>query len=182
MVKPPVVRLSRRVPYRTPWLRVEEHRLRLRSTRRPITYSFIVAARSVSVVAVTAEKRILVLRQYRYPTRGYNYELPGGGAGRLPLVRAAQKELEEETGWQARRLRKLGEYVVYSGLSSEICHVFLATNLRPGRQQLEETEDLTVQEVSWPQLQRMISRGQFRDGMGLASLNIAGPVLRQLTR
>ena len=180
MFKPPVVRLSRRVPYRTRWLRVEEHQLRLRSTGRPITYSFIVATRSVSVVAVTAEKRILVLRQYRYPTRGYNYELPGGGAGRLPLARAAQKELEEETGRRAGRLRKLGEYVVYSGLSSEICHVFLATNLRPGRQQLEETEHVTVHEVSWPQLQWMIARGQFRDGMGLASLNIAGRVLRRL--
>ncbi|MBI3694377.1 MAG: NUDIX hydrolase [Acidobacteria bacterium] len=182
MVKPPVVCLSHRAPYRTRWLRVEEHRLRLRATGQPITYSFIVAARSVSVVAVTAEKRILILRQYRYPTRGYNYELPGGGAGRIPLLRAAQKELEEETGRRAGRLRKLGEYVVYSGLSSEICHVFLATNLRPGRQQLEETEHLTVHEVTWPQLQRMVAQGRFRDGMGLASLNIAGPALRRLTR
>ncbi len=181
MGKPPVVRLSRRVPYRTPWLRVEEHRLRLRSSGRLISYSFIAAARSVSVVAVTARKRLLVVRQYRYPTRGYNYELPGGGAGRLPLARAAQKELEEETGWRAGRLRKLGEFVVYSGLSSEVCHVFLATDLRPGRQQLEETEHLTVHEVTWPQLQRMIARGQFRDGMGLASLYIAAPALRRLT-
>ena len=111
---------------------------------------------------------------------GYNYELPGGGAGRLPLARAARKELEEETGRRAGRLRKLGEYVVYSGVSSEICRVFLATKLRPGRQRLEETEHLTVHEVTYRQLQRMIARGRFRDGMGLASLNIAGPVLRRM--
>ena len=147
-----------------------------------MAYSFVVAARSVSVVAVTSKKKIILVRQYRYPTRGYNYELPGGGAGRLPFARAAQKELQEETGHHAGRLRKLGDYVVYSGLSSEICHVFLATGLRPGRPSLEETEHLTVHEVSYPRLQRMIARGEFRDGMGLASLSIAGPVLRRMLR
>ena len=180
MARPPVIRLSRRVAYRTPWIRVEEHRLGLRGTGRKITYSFIAATRSVSIVAVTPQKRILLVRQYRYPTRGYNYELPGGGTGRLPVARAAQKELEEETGRRAGRLRKLGDYVVYSGVSSEICHVFLATGLRPGRQHLEETEHLTVHEVTYRQLQRMIARGEFRDGMGLASLEIAGPALRRM--
>ena len=180
MPRPPLVRLARRVAYRTPWIRVEEHRLGLRASGREITYSFMAAAPSVSIVAVTPRKRILLVRQYRYPTQGYNYELPGGGAGRLPLARAARKELEEETGRRAGRLRKLGEYVVYSGVSSEICHVFLATEMRPGRQRLEETEHLTVHEVTYRQLQRMIARGRFRDGMGLASLHIAGPVLRRM--
>lgn len=180
MDKPPVIRLDRRIAYRTPWIRVEEHKLRLRATGGEIAYSFIVAARSVSIVAVTGEKKILVVRQYRYPTHGWNYELPGGGADRLPLPRAAQKELEEETGRRAGRLRKLGDYVVYSGLSSEICHVFLATDLRPGRQNLEETEHLSVHEVPFRQLQTMIARGQFRDGMGLAALYIARPALGRL--
>src|SRR5437867_3984779 len=176
----PVLRLGRQVAYRTPWIRVEEHQLRIRDTGREITYSFVAAARSVSIVALTPEKKILIVRQYRYPTRGWNYELPGGGAGKLPLLDAAQKELREETGRRARRLRKLGDYVVYSGLSSEICHVFLATDLRQGQQQLEETEHLSVHEVTYPQLEKMIERGEFRDGMGLASLNIARPALRKL--
>ena len=180
MNTPPVIRLSRRVAYRTRWIRVEEHRLRLRPTGAEITYSFIVAARSVQIVAVTRQKRIVVVRQYRYPTRGWNYELPGGGAGRLPLLRAAQRELEQETGYRAGRLRKLGDYVVYCGLSSEICHVFLATDLRPGRQKLEATEHLSVREVSYKQFRGMIARGQFRDGMGLASLKIAEPALRRV--
>lgn len=180
MANAPVICLSRRVAYRTPWLHVEEHRLGLRATGRRFTYSFIVAARSVSIVAVTPQKKILVVRQYRYPTRGYNYELPGGGAGRLPLNRAARKELEEETGRRASRLHKLGEYVVYCGLSSEICHVFLATGLHPGRQRLEETEQLTVHELTYRQLERMIRSGRFRDGMGLAALHIARPALRRL--
>jgi len=176
----PVQRLSSRVAYRTRWLRVEEHKLRLRVAGAAITYSYIVAPRSVSVIAVLPDGRILLVRQYRYPTRGWNYELPGGGAGRDSLPRAARKELEQETGYRASRLRKLGDYVVYCGLSSEVCHVFLATGLCPGRQQLEETEHITVHAVTYAQLDAMIARGRFRDGMGLASLRIALPALRRI--
>ena len=175
-----MVRLSRREAYGTPWLRVEEHQLKLLGTGREVTYSFIVAAPSVQVVAVTPAKKLVIVRQYRYPTNGWNYELPGGGAGKLTLARAARKELEEETGWRAGQVRKVGDFVVYSGLSSEISTVFLATGLKPGRQELEDTENLTVHEVGWGELERMIQRGEFRDGMGLAALGIAREPLRRL--
>jgi ADP-ribose pyrophosphatase len=159
---------------------VEEHRLRLRGSGREITYSFIVAARSVQIVAVTPANRIVLVRQYRYPTKGWNYELPGGGAGKVSLPTAARTELEEETGWRAGKIREVGDFVVYCGLSSEISHVFLATRLRQGRQDLEDTEHLTVHEVTWGELEAMIRRGEFRDGMGLAALGIARPALRSM--
>lgn len=180
MNRTPLTRISQRTAYQTPWLRVEEHTLRLRGSGREITYSFVVAARSVQIVAVTPARRIVLVRQYRYPTKGWNYELPGGGAGRTPLAVAARKELEEETGWRAGRVRKVGEFVVYCGLSSEIGHVFLATELAPGRQALEDTEHLTVHEVSRRELGAMIRSGDFRDGMGLAALGIAGEALRRI--
>ncbi len=180
MPNPPVIRLARRVAFQNAWVRVEEHTIRLRGAPAPLSYAFVVAPPSVSILAVTPRRRIVLLRQYRYPTRGYNFELPGGGAGSLPLTAAARKELEEETGYRATRIRKLGDYVVYCGLSSEICHVFLATGLRPGPQRLEPTEHLSVHEVTYRQLLRMIARGKFRDGMGLASLHIARPVLERM--
>jgi ADP-ribose pyrophosphatase len=178
--RPPMLRVSRREAYRTPWLSVEEHHLKLRGTGREVTYSFIVAAPSVQVVAVTPGGKLVIIRQYRYPTNGWNYELPGGGTGKQTPARAARKELEEETGWRAGRVRKVGDFVVYCGLSSEISHVFLATGLHPGRQELEDTESLTVHEVGWRELERMIQRGEFRDGMGLAALGIAREPLRRL--
>jgi ADP-ribose pyrophosphatase len=180
MEKVPLVRLSRRTAYRTPWLRVEEHGLRLRATGRRITYSFVVTAPSVQVVAVNPSGRILIVRQYRYPTKCWNYELPGGGTGKLRPVQAARKELEDETGWRAGRLRKAGDFVVYCGLASEISHVFVATGLQRGRQDLEDTEHLTVHEVTWRQLTGMIRRGEFRDGMGLAALTLAQAELRKI--
>ena len=98
----------------------------------------------------------------------------------MSVRQAARKELREETGYTARHLRKLGDYVVYCGLSNEVCHVFLAHGLRPGNAKLEKTEHLTVELVDYQQLLKMISTGEFRDGMGLAALRLAEPELEAL--
>jgi len=125
------------------------------------------------VVAVDSDGRIVIVRQYRYPTRRYSYELPGGGSGGEPPQKAALRELQEETGFRAESIEKLGEFVTYCGLADEICHVFLATDLTPGPQQLDKSEDISVYAVSYPELLEMISSGEFCDGMGLAALHLA---------
>ena len=100
----------------------------------------------------------------------------------LACKQAARRELQEETGYRARYLRKLGDYVVYCGLSDEVCHVFLAHGLRPGTPKLEKTEHLTVELVDYPRLLEMIRTGEFRDGMGLAALRLAEPELAKLIK
>ena len=136
-------------------------------------------APSVMVVAVTGERKVVLVRQYRYPSGEYSYELPGGGSQGLDPRDAARQELREETGYSAWRLRKLGDFVVYSGVSNEVCHVFLASGPQPGEAEPEKTEHLSVQEVGCRRLQAMIRRGEFRDGMGLAVLHLAAPSLEK---
>ena len=136
-------------------------------------------APSVMVVAVTGERKVVLVRQYRYPSGEYSYELPGGGSQGLDPQDAARRELGEETGCSALRPRKLGDFVVYSGVSNEVCHVFLASGLQPGEAEPEKTEHLSVQEVSYRRLQTMICRGEFREGMGLAALHLAAPSLEK---
>ncbi len=102
---------------------------------------------------------------------------PAAEVRELDLRDAARQELREETGYSASRLRKLGDFVVYSGVSNEVRHVFLASGLQPGEAEPEKTEHLSVQEVSYRRLQTMIRRGEFRDGMGLAALHLVAPSL-----
>ena len=132
------------------------------------------------VVAVTPERKVVLVRQFRYPSGKFAYELPGGGTDRRTPRQAALAELREETGYRASSARRLGEFTVYCGLSDEICHVYLATGLKPGQPSLEKTEHLTVHEVTFEDLQAMIQHGDFSDGMGLAALAIAEPALREV--
>jgi ADP-ribose pyrophosphatase len=125
------------------------------------------------VVALTGEQKVVLVRQYRYPNEEFAYELPGGGGAAGDPLEKAREELREETGYRASRLRKLGDFVVYCGLSNEVCSVVLAQGLQRGEQRLEKTEHISVHEVSYEELKQMIRRREFRDGMGLAALNIA---------
>ena len=165
--------------FSSPWLCLENHRV-----RSPAGHEFqhvvVKADPSVLIVPVTREGRIIIIREYRYPTRGWNYEVPGGGTDGLPLATAARKELKEETGYVAQRLEKVGKFVVYSGVSSEFCHVFLATGLRRQAQQTELTEHIRVRSVTWTELERLIATNRFRDGMSLAALMMSRHRLRRL--
>jgi len=173
----PFKKIRSKVLYRNPWIRLEEHHLEVRDSGHRFTYSYLSSAPSVMVVALTPEKEIVLVRQYRYPSREYAYELPGGGTGGATPRQAARQELREETGYRASRLRKLGEFVVYCGLSDEVCHVYLANGLRPGPPRREATERISVESVSYGRLLRMIREGSFRDGMGLAALRLAHETL-----
>jgi len=177
MTRPPFRMLHSQVIYKNPWIQVEHHELEVRASGRRFPYTYLSSRPSVMVVAVTLEGRIVLVRQYRYPRREFAYELPGGGTRGNTPRQAAREELEQETGYRAARWRKAGEFVVYCGLSDEICHVFVATGLRSGKQRLEDTEHLSVHEVSRRRLKAMIRGGEFRDGMGLAALRVAAEKL-----
>jgi 8-oxo-dGTP pyrophosphatase MutT (NUDIX family) len=165
--------------YANPWVRLEEHLVRGPSGRE-FRHAVVHAGPSVLVVPVTDDGRLVITREYRYPTGGWNFELPGGGTGGLPARAAARKELKEETGYLARRLHPIGKFVVYCGLSSEFCHVFIATGLRRQAQELEHTEHIQVRTVTWQELERMIAASRFRDGMAMAALMMARPRLASL--
>jgi 8-oxo-dGTP pyrophosphatase MutT (NUDIX family) len=173
MNRPPFRKVNSRIVYKNPWIQLEQHEVEIRESRRRFPYTYLSSNPSVMVVALTAEGKIVLVRQYRYPRREFAYELPGGGTHGNAPRQAAREELEQETGFRAARWKKAGEFVVYCGLSDELCHVFVATELRRGKQRLEETEHLSVHEVTRRRLKAMIRSGEFRDGMGLAALRIA---------
>jgi ADP-ribose pyrophosphatase len=174
----PFRRIEQRVLHRNRWIKLVEHQVEVASSGHRFTYTYLSSAPSVMVVAVTPERKVVLVRQYRYPSGKFAYELPGGGTDGRPPRDAALAELRQETGYRASNARRLGEFTVYCGLSDEVCQVYLATGLKAGSPKLEKTEHLTVHEVGFGQLQAMIRRGEFCDGMGLAALAIAEAALR----
>ena len=169
--------VSSKTVFENRWIRLVQDKVEATDTppgeAHRFEYTYLSVADAVMVVAVTPEGRIPLIRQYRYPSKTYNHELPGGGTGGRDPLETAREELLEETGYRAGKLEKVGDFITYCGLADEVCHVVLAWDLEPGPQRLEKTERIELRLVRYPELLEMIRTNEFRDGMGLAALHAA---------
>jgi 8-oxo-dGTP pyrophosphatase MutT (NUDIX family) len=116
------------------------------------------------IVALDAEQRVCLLRQYRHAAGDWLWELP---AGKLephePPLATAQRELQEEGGVIARQWSSLGQCYSSPGVFNEILHFFLATDLESVGHQAEASE---VFEIHWRPLQevcRLALNGDLQD-------------------
>ena len=124
-----------------------------------------------SVVAVDAQQRVCMLRQYRHAGGGWVWELPAGKLepGEPPLL-TAQRELIEEAGVSAVHWQSLGSILPSPGVLAETIHLYLARGLTPTAPAHEQHE---VIEVHWLPLQEAWQRaitGEYRDGKTVIGL------------
>lgn len=124
-----------------------------------------------SVVAIDAQQRVCLLRQYRHAGGGWVWELPAGKLepGEAPLL-TAQRELVEEAGVSARHWQSLGSILPSPGVLAETIHLYLARGLSPASVAHEQHE---VIEVHWLPLHEAWQRavnGQYRDGKTVIGL------------
>jgi ADP-ribose pyrophosphatase len=121
------------------------------------------------------DPRILLLRQYRYAAGGYMYEVPAGMpafAGE-PWDDCAHRELEEETGFRARRLEPMTRIYTTPGFSNEIIHLWAAWELERGSSNLDDDEFLDVIEVPLSQVMEWIRTRKILDAKSLVALLFA---------
>jgi ADP-ribose pyrophosphatase len=129
---------------------------------------------AVTLVPVDEQNRVWFVRQYRHAAGEVLLELPAGTLepGEPPLD-CAQREIREEIGMAARRMKLIGEYFLAPGYSTEFMHVFLATDLRPDPLPGDADEFLSTEAIPLEVVQRMIENGKIRDAKTLASLMLA---------
>ena len=132
------------------------------------------------VVPVTDDGEVLLVRQYRYATGGWLLEAPAGKlAPDEPPEACAARELEEETGWRAAELVPLGAVWSSPGFTDELLHLFLARDLRPGTQALEEAELLTVERLPLDEVTARARDGRITDGKTVCAVLRAAAALDQ---
>ena len=124
---------------------------------------------AVVVVGLLDNGKVLMERQFRYPVGLVMTEFPAGklDTGEAPLV-CAQRELLEETGYQAREWAYAGPMHLAIGYSDEILHIFFARGLTQGERQLDADEFLDVIELSVPDLLAAIRDGVVTDAKTLS--------------
>jgi ADP-ribose pyrophosphatase len=140
-------------------------------TGRRITLQIVEHPGAAAVVPFLDEDRVLLLRQYRAAAGGTIWEVPAGklDAGEDPEV-CATRELEEETGYRAGRMVRLGEILTTPGFSDERIHLFAAFDLAPGRMEHGHGEVIEVHEVSLKEALAMIDRGELVDAKSIVAL------------
>jgi 8-oxo-dGTP pyrophosphatase MutT (NUDIX family) len=126
----------------------------------------------VNVVALTPERRLVVVRQFRFGTRKVTTEIPGGvvDAGETPAA-TASRELREETGHTAERWSSLGTTEPNPAFQDNLCHHFLAEGARATHElELDPGEDIEVASLSEPELLAAIAAGEIRHSLVLCAL------------
>jgi len=123
---------------------------------------------SAVMMPVDHRGRILLVRQFRLPARASLWELPAGrlDPGETPLA-AAKRELLEETGYRARRWKKLISFYPSPGYVSEKMTIFLATQLTPGPANTMDDERITCRWFTPQQLEARIRTGKILDAKTL---------------
>lgn len=109
-------------------------------------------------------KEIVLVKQFRYAINKYILELPAGTRkiNESTFV-CAKRELEEETGYKAGKLKKISEFYPSPGILAEKMHLFLATDLIESKQKLDVNEDIKTFKIKLSKALKMVKTGRITD-------------------
>ncbi len=132
------------------------------------TREYITHPGAVGVLAFETPNKILLVKQYRYPMGEFTYEIPAGklAKGEDPLD-CVHRELEEETGFVAKKIRKLLTFWPTAAFSQEVIHLYVAEDLRPTRMNPDDDELIELVRVSPKRLESLFRQGKIRDSKTL---------------
>jgi ADP-ribose pyrophosphatase len=147
---------------------------------REAKYDIIEHGGSVVIVPIDKDGNVLFVRQYRHATGRELLELPAGTRdGEEPFEECAAREIREETGMEAGKLQKVGEFYLVPGYLSEFMAVFLATNLKDNPLDKDEDEFLELEQIPVKDVNAMFERGEVLDAKSLAAWLLARPHLEE---
>jgi len=124
------------------------------------------------VIAAEKDGKILLVRQFRYAAGQAIYELPAGKLDRTgeDVLAAAQRELEEETGYNAKNWESLGFIWTTPGFCTEKLYLFKASDLTFKGQHLDDGEILNYLEVEKDKVFDMVKTGEISDSKTISAL------------
>lgn len=138
----------------------------VRTSREVITHSG-----SVVVLPVLPDGRVILIRQYRHATRCYLWELVAGRMDEGESIKeAAARELLEETGYRAKKLKVFLDMWPTPGFLEERMYVLLAQGLKAGEAQPEEDEKIEAKAFKLKELKQMLQQGKLHDAKTIAGL------------
>ena len=166
----PVIRLDRQLKYEGNILKIYEDKVL--ANGHEARWDFIHHDGAAAVLPVADDGKILMVRQYRNALDRYTLEIPAGklDAPDEPKIESAYRELEEETGYRCEKLEYLMSLTTTVAFCDEAIDIFVAHNLIPSHQNLDEDEVINVEPCELSDLEEMIYTGKITDGKTIAAI------------
>ncbi len=168
-------RLSSKTVFDNPWIRVlEDHVVNPGGGENQYGHVRFKNV-AVAVVPIDDDGYTWLVGQDRYTLGEYSWEVPMGGS---PLdedrMASAHRELREETGLSAAKLTEIMKVHTSNSITDEVGYIYLAEELTPGEQELEQTENITTRRLPLNDALAMAVSGEITDAMScLALMRIA---------
>jgi 8-oxo-dGTP pyrophosphatase MutT (NUDIX family) len=156
--------LSSRIPYENAWIRIREDQV-IRPDGQPGIYGVVEIRPSVGVVAIDDQDCVVLAGQWRYTVNRWSWELPRGGSapGETDMLEVARRELREETGIEAETWEPLGAVDLNNGVTTDVEHLFLATNLRFVGDAQGGDEAIVTRRVAFPEALAMVMSSEITE-------------------
>lgn len=168
-----VERLARRTVYRgrVVDVHVDTVRIEAHGETRETEYDVVHHPGAASFVPLFEDGTVALIRQLRYAVGGEILEIPAGSLGAGETFEAcAEREIEEEIGWRARRWTPLATFYTTPGFSDEEMRLFLAEDLEPGEADPDEDEHLEVVRIPLTEALARIASGEIHDAKTILGL------------
>lgn len=126
---------------------------------------------AAAMLAFDEDKKLILVKQHRFP-HGYVLEIPAGTLEKNEEpIKCAFRELEEETGYRAKKMTPLITFYPSIGYNSEIIHCYLASGLKKIVDlKLDEDEILSVEKIDFKKVLRMIKTGEIQDSKTICAV------------
>ena len=171
--------LKQRLSYKGRKFNFEVNRLRL-PNKSEGEWECIRHPGGALAVPITPDGKLVLTRQYRFTVQGRLLEFPAGTLeiGEDPAG-TIEREIQEEVGYRAGALKKLGEFFLAPGYSDEIIYAFLATDLEllENPPQQDDDEDLETVLMTPEEVEQAIHSGDLTDAKSICSFMLAKPFL-----
>lgn len=174
-------KLSSRVVYKNQWIKIHEDRV-IRPDGKKGIYGYMVTPPAVLIVALTDNQELFLLKQPRYTQNGeVSIEIPAGNSDGEDPLKAAKRELQEETGLLAKKWEYIGEAVPFNSLAVEVDYIYIASGLTQSGKDDPTTEGIfDVFTVNFTEAFIMIKDGTITDGQTITAITKAAMHLGKL--
>jgi len=168
----PWTTLSTREVYDNKWIQIEEHQVINPAGGKGIYGKIHFKNKAIGIIALDENNNTWLVGQWRYPLKGWSWEIPeGGGPIENDVLESAKRELKEETGLIANEWTLIQRAHLSNSVSDEEAFIFLAEDLTQFENELEETEaDMKVWKLPFDDAVKMVLDGKITDSLSVMGI------------